>query len=578
MMKRLGIVLLATVGLASLAQAADLPSKKEAAPAPKPNCWAGLWTWLNTSADDCPIGAYGITLYGNLDLNVGYQEWGTQWNGNADKQNYLLAKSSYEHLLAAGYNGISTSVIGLKMKESLAPLGLPDWSLVGVLEAGVSPFTGVFYNNGKGLTDNNLRAANGIQTITIGKNKYTLYNDWQNSSADSSRMGQWDNSQGYIGLSHKVWGVLTFGRTNNLLNDTLGKYDPIGGGNAFSLIGNSGSFPGVGNTQIARINTALTYKVAIPNVWTLSTVRLAGQAQLGGYGVGNGSMAAYWGQAGFDYGNFSLDGILGWAKDAVGLSNYGGSVTACGVGYTNISQSYNVWPGSGCYNPNDILKATLSNNFGGSVLASYKWDAFKFYGGYIYARLSNPSDSFVGGFETISSGIFVPPGAVTSTDYLLNNGTLNAPAFAFNKVLQTIWMGVKYSVPSDWMRGWGSLDLAAAFYYQWQNNYNFSWNTGKINGVPYGYATSAACTGTGAFISSSKCDGSQDVIALFADWKPVKRVDIYAGVAIQNVYGGLANGFWNYRTYYNPATKTIATAQHAFTQTYDPTIGIRVRF
>ena len=568
-MKRLGIVLLATVGFAALAQAADLPTTKAPAPAVKPNCYASFWTWLNSSADDCPISAYGITLYGNLDVNYGYQEWGTQWNGNADKQNYLLAKSSHEHLWTPGYNGISTSVIGLKMKEDILPYG---WSLIGVLEAGVSPFSGVFYNNGKGLTDNNLRSANGIQTITIGKTKYTFYNDWQNSNADSSRMGQWDNSQGYIGVSNKTWGTLTFGRTNNLLNDTLSKYDPIGGGNAFSLIGNSGSFPGIGDTEIARINTALTYKVAIPNVWALNTVRLGGQVQIGGYGVGNGSTSAYWGQAGFDWGNFSLDGILGYAQNAVSLANYGGSATACGVGSTNILIN------NTCYDPNDVLKATLSNNFGGSLLASYKWDAFKFYGGYIYARLSDPSNGYGSGFETISNGIFVPPTQVTSTAYLLPNGNLSAESFAFNKVLQTVWTGVRYSVPSDWMHGWGSLDLAAAFYYQWQNNYNFSWNTGKINGVPYGYATPAACTGTGAFISSSKCGGSQDAFSFLADWKPVKRVDIYAGVLVQNVYGGLANGFFTNQVYINPINRTIVTSQRAFTQTYDPTIGIRIRF
>ena len=69
-MKRFGFVLLATVGLASLAQAADLPDQEGAAAAPKPNCWASFWTWLNTSADDCPISAYGITLYGTLDVEL----------------------------------------------------------------------------------------------------------------------------------------------------------------------------------------------------------------------------------------------------------------------------------------------------------------------------------------------------------------------------------------------------------------------------------------------------------------------------------------------------------------------------
>ena len=55
------------------------------------------------------------------------------------------------------------------------------------------------------------------------------------------------------------------------------------------------------------------------------------------------------------------------------------------------------------------------------------------------------------------------------------------------------------------------------------------------------------------------CAGSQDAVSFLADWKPVKRVDIYAGVMVSNAYGGLANGFLN-------------------VQNIDPAAGVRVRF
>jgi hypothetical protein len=42
-------------------------------------------------------------------------------------------------------------------------------------------------------------------------------------------------------------------------------------------------------------------------------------------------------------------------------------------------------------------------------------------------------------------------------------------------------------------------------------------------------------------------------------YKPVKRIDLYAGIMVSNVYGGLASGFFK-------------------TQDIDPTVGIRVRF
>jgi hypothetical protein len=204
------------------------------------------------------------------------------------------------------------------------------------------------------------------------------------------------------------------------------------------------------------------------------------------------------------------------------------------------------------YDPNSVLKATLSNNTGVELMGSYAWDRFKFYGGYIYANLANPSDDFTYGFRTIYPAVFVPYGAVTSNNYNLN------------KVLQTFWTGVKWSIRDD-------LDIAAAFYYQSQNNFNFSVNS-------LGLTVGAACTGTGAFISSSKCAGSQDAISIFADWRPAKRVDIYAGVMLSNVYGGMANGFVDTYTAFNPITRTFITAQKGITQNYDPTIGIRVRF
>jgi hypothetical protein len=43
------------------------------------------------------------------------------------------------------------------------------------------------------------------------------------------------------------------------------------------------------------------------------------------------------------------------------------------------------------------------------------------------------------------------------------------------------------------------------------------------------------------------------------DYKPIKRVDVYAGVMISNVWGGLAYG-------------------HLYTQNVDPTVGLRIRF
>ena len=88
---------------------------------------------------------------------------------------------------------------------------------------------------------------------------------------------------------------------------------------------------------------------------------------------------------------------------------------------------------------------------------------------------------------------------------------------------------------------WSNLDLSAGVYYRTQNDY-----------LP----APAVCTGTGASISSSKCAGGGRVSFLI-DYKPIKRVDVYGGVMVSNVWGGFANG-------------------HLYTQNVDPTVGLRI--
>ena len=147
------------------------------------------------------------------------------------------------------------------------------------------------------------------------------------------------------------------------------------------------------------------------------------------------------------------------------------------------------------------------------------------YGGFTYARLSNPSDAFPNGFDTIASGIFVPPSEVNATFYDVN------------QILHTVWIGAKYDLRAN-------LSVAASFTYQRQNDF---------------LQEPATCTGSGASTSSPKCAGSQSAISFLVDYNPLPRADLYGGVMISNVSGGLASGYFK-------------------TQNIDPTIGLRIRF
>src|SRR5260370_37971345 len=87
----------------------------------------------------------------------------------------------------------------------------------------------------------------------------------KNANNDSSRTAQWDNGQGFIGVSNKTYGTLTVGRVNTLSLDGLIAYDPMSTAYAFSPFGFTGSFAGFGDTEAARANTAVKYRLDFMN-------------------------------------------------------------------------------------------------------------------------------------------------------------------------------------------------------------------------------------------------------------------------------------------------------------------------
>jgi predicted porin len=166
------------------------------------------------------------------------------------------------------------------------------------------------------------------------------------------------------------------------------------------------------------------------------------------------------------------------------------------------------------------------------ALTKYTWGPAQLFAGWEYFRQGDPSDDFPNGFKTI--GNFSVPGNILDNK-AFPTVWITTNAFAIQRVYNTIWAGFKYTVNAR-------LDVMGAFYYAWQNNFS-----------------TTPCTGQGIHISSSSCAGTLDTLSLLIDYRPVKRVDVYAGVALSNVYAGLANGFQQ-------------------TQNIDPTVGVRIKF
>ena len=200
----------------------------------------------------------------------------------------------------------------------------------------------------------------------------------QSANADSSRTGQPDNSQAFIGLSNKTYGTLTAGRVNTLSLDAINSYDPMGGSYAFSPLAFSGSFAGFGDTEAARANTGVKYRLDFASPVYGANLRVGGLWQLGGYDQGNGTNGLYQGQVGGDFnlfggtpfaGALSLDAIGSYAKDAVNVSTFSGTCATFTkgpfAGQTGCTSGLPLASGFlYSFYSNTDLKATLSNNTG----------------------------------------------------------------------------------------------------------------------------------------------------------------------------------------------------------------------
>ena len=468
------------LAFAGTAQAADLPAKATVVPPSPPSCFSSFWDYISASVRDCPLRYGPITVYGTLDVGAGYELWGAPLGQNADKVNYAIQKNSGNTHWLWSPNGLTTSTIGLRLAQPLPN----EFELIGVAEAGFNPYSLRLLNGPQSLADNNLFAP---------VNQTTHF--------DTARNGEWDNGQGYIGVSNKTYGTLTFGRTTLLSQSATGAYDPVASV-AFSQIGFSSSYVTFGASPTSRINTALTYRL------TYEDFRIAAQGQIGGYDQANAAGQQYQAQIGADFGKFSFDAIAGFAQNVLTFSTFGGATLPAG------------------FDPDSIVKGTAFNNGGVELLGRYEWEKFKFYLGYIYSRSVNPNEtSYPFGVPTVAQGVVVPPGFVSTTTYTVP------------RTQNTVWTGLRYSATK-------TVDLASGVYWEIQNDY---------------LAAPDVCTGSGTMTSSSKCSGGRYSYSFLAEYKPVARFTLYAGVLVSNVYGGVASGF-----------------QH--TQNIAPTVGTRFGF
>ncbi|HEY2274474.1 MAG TPA: porin, partial [Steroidobacteraceae bacterium] len=430
-----------------------------------------------TKAEDSSLTWKGITLYGIVDIGVQNDTHSAPFSDYFPAvSGSLVQKNDYDSPTGVAGNNLSQSRIGISGNE---PIG-GDWAGVFRFETFFNPWSGDISDALKSVTLNNGKA------LTA-----------QTTGVDSSIAGQYFGGAAYAGFSSPTYGSFTFGRNVTLLADGVGKYDPMGAAQAFSLVGYSGTTAGGGDTEDRRLDQSLKYYAKYD--WLHVGAMYQFGSQSGSINTG------YQLQIGGDYAGLSIDGYYFKKYDAISVSSLSaaqvtalqtGSCTATGV----------CWPVS------NSVAATISDNQTYAVMASYAIPAttFKVFGAYERINFNNPTN-------------ILPAGTLTIGGYILaavNVQTGPTATYANEKTLDVYWAGVKWGVTAD-------LDLLAAYYGYHQNSFAAGANAG--------------CSDT----RSSGCSGSEGVASVVLDYRLSKRFDVYAGTMWSGVKDGLANGYLN---------------------------------
>jgi predicted porin len=436
---------------------------------------------------------HGVCLYGNVDMGLSYENHGAPLSPLAvGPLNYLVSKNSNGSYFGAGPNQLSTSFIGLRGKQEIADNLYAVFNLQTLFDpaSGTSSngVGSVFQNNGLALTR-------------------------QNAFSDSSKAGQMFNNVAYFGISSPTYGTFTMGRQSALSSDLVNNYDPSGGSNAWSVLTYQGANGGGGDTEDRVYDNSYEYRVNV------GPVRFAVETQLrngGNSGTGN----AFEGDVGFDYMGLSMDFTGGKIYDAVSAA----PLSAAQVGALTPAIPCSL----GC------VAGTVSDNTVFQVAAKYTIGPWKFYGGYEHVDFANPNNP-------LAAGAFLAGG--------YNVGAPNNTNFTTDRILQTFWVGAKYSIRPD-------LDLAVAYYHENQNSFIIGNGTNP--------------TGTCNTAASAGCSGSLDAVSFVADYRFARHFDAYAGVMWSQVRNGLASGFL--------LANGLPGATGNKASAFDPGVGLRYQF
>jgi predicted porin len=444
------------------------------------------------AATDCTLTWHGITLYGAYDVGAGWVSHGLPENGYNYEGASLVNRNGFQHRFLIAPNNLQQTGLGIRGKEEFRP----GWSVVFNASTGINPQSGLLANASATDTINN--------GLPRGSYSYAI---------DGSRAGQPFNDEIYGGISSKYYGTLTFGRQRALGTDTMLLYDPAGGSYAFSYIGYNGTMAGGGDTENARWDDALKYRLTYGPVHFGAMYKFA-DGSGGCYSASAGWTAAtctpesahnnaYGFDLGGNAGKFFVDAVFQHYNQAISVLNplLGPQSQSPGQSFQSTTDSVNTNPitGPNLIDPNNTVYGIVTDNNGIMIAARYAWNPFKFFAGYEYITQNNPNNP-------LGVGASDQGGAFMSG---VEDNNLDS-----EKLVNIWWTGAKYTYRSK-------TDFTLSWYQQRQNDFR-----------------SPPTCAPGNFRSS--CAGTLNEGSLYADHHFTKRFDGFVGLAYSYVTGGLA--------------------------------------
>jgi len=509
------------------AQQQVAPAQTPAAQTPaSPTDFMGMVTKgpLSVVTDGGPICWQGVCIFGTVDAGLGWVSHGLPENGQNYEGESLINKWTKSPYFGIAQNGLSQTTLGIKGEHEF----LPGWSGVFMASSGINPQSGQLANMPGTIISNN----------GLNRNSYSF-------SGDGGRGGQPFNDELYVGASSQTFGELTVGRHRPLSQELMLKYDPAGGGYNYSPIGYNGQLvQGLGATEDARWDDSLKYRVAYgparfgamykfvdgsggTNTATGNLCTAAGAPNVNCQGGSTLTTTQYYTphndaaqiDLGGSYGGFDIDGVLGYFHQATAIlgGNSPLSMAQLAGADTFTSNTGKVTNSYGGNNAN-TLQAYTADNTAGAIGAKYTWEQWKFFAGWAHVISHNPVDNVGIGAPNDQGG------------YILS--TVNNGFFAHARLLDTEWTGVKYAYDPK-------TDITLAYYHVGQNT--------------YGNATQdATCSAKLQNARAAQCSGTLDAASLYVDYHFTKHFDVYGGLEVSNVEGGLSNGY-NYYTNWAPS-------------------------